>query len=99
LVGGHERTRQHLRERLNGWGARVDEVPPPTNGRMSEREIVDRIRLSDLVLLITGYMGHDMSTIVTNLEARGALNGQVLKVECRGTSGVARAIAQWAESV
>jgi hypothetical protein len=96
LVGGHERTRQHLRERLAGWGARVDEVPPPTNGRMGEREILDRIRSSDLIVLITGYMGHDMSTIVNNLETRKALSGRVLKVDCRGASGVTREISQWA---
>jgi hypothetical protein len=96
LVGGHERTRQHLRGRLLDWGARVDEVPPPTSGRMSEREVLDRIRSSDLIVLITGYMGHEMSTIVTNLDTRKALSGRVMKVDCRGTSGVAREISQWA---
>ncbi|MDB5077191.1 MAG: repeat-containing protein [Chloroflexi bacterium] len=99
LVGGHDSTRMRVKEHLRVWGARVDEVPPPTNGRISEREVLDRVRMSDLVLLIVSYMGHDMSTIVNNLAARKALCGQVLAVECRGTSGVLRVITQWAEAV
>lgn len=96
LVGGHARTREHVRARLESWGARVDEVAPPTNGRVKEREIADRIHSSDLILLIVGYMGHDMSTVVNNLVRRDALAGTVLPVDCRGTSGVCRAIADWA---
>ncbi|MGH2346679.1 MAG: hypothetical protein ACRDG4_15750, partial [Chloroflexota bacterium] len=99
LVGGHDRTRQLVRERLRGWGAAVDEVPPPTAGRVSEREMLDRVRSSDLIVLIVTYMGHDMSTIVSNLKHREALRGTVLPVECRGVSGVCRAIRDWAEGV
>ncbi len=99
LVGGHDRTRQLVRERLRSWGAGVDEVPPPTTGRVSEREMLDRVRSSDLIVLIVSYMGHDMSTIVSNLKHRGTLRGVVLPVECRGVSGVCRAIRDWAEGV
>jgi len=96
LVGGHERTREHVRERLQGWGVRVDEVAPPTNGRISEREILDKVRSADLILLIVSYMGHDMSNAVNNLLKRQALTGQVLPIDCRGTSGVCREILRWA---
>ena len=96
LVGGHERTREHVRRRLAGWGARVDEVPPPNNGRIAEREVLDRIAQSDLIVLIIRYMGHDMSTAVYNLQDRGALRGQVLPIDCRGVAGVCREIIGWA---
>jgi hypothetical protein len=96
LVGGHERTREHVRARLEEWGARVDEVAPPTNGRIKERDIADKVHSSALIVLIVGYMGHDMSTVVNNLVRRDALAGTVLPVDCRGTSGICRAIAEWA---
>ncbi len=99
IIGGHDSTRLRVRERLERWGVRVDEVAPATSGRVSEREILDRVRLSDLILLIVTYMGHDMSTIVGNLAARGALSGQVLSVDCRGATGVTRAIAEWADAL
>ncbi|HVA89421.1 MAG TPA: hypothetical protein VNL71_06230 [Chloroflexota bacterium] len=99
LVGGHDRTRQHVRTQLVSWGVEVDEVPPPTAGRISERDVYDRVHSSDLIVLIVSYMGHDMSTIVSNLKHREALRGKVLPVECRGVSGVCRAIRDWAEGV
>lgn len=77
----------------------MDEVPPPTAGRISERDVYDRVHSSDLIVLIVSYMGHDMSTIVSNLKHREALRGKVLPVECRGVSGVCRAIRDWAEGV
>jgi hypothetical protein len=97
LVGGHDRTRQLVRERLHGWGAHVDEMPPPTTGRVNERDMLDRVRSSDLIVLIVSYMGHDMSTIISNLKHRDALRGTVLPVDCRGVSGVCRAILDWSE--
>ncbi len=97
LVGGHDRTRQLVRERLRAWGAEVDEMPPPTTGRVNERDMLDRVRSSDLIVLIVSYMGHDMSTIISNLKHRDALRGAVLPVDCRGVSGVSRAIRDWAE--
>ncbi len=99
LVGGHDRMRAQVRTRLHAWGASVDEVPPPTSGRTTEREVLDRVRSSDLILLIVSYMGHDMSTIISNLKGRAALRGTVLPVDCRGTSGVSRAIRAWAEAL
>ncbi|HEY8283235.1 MAG TPA: hypothetical protein VIJ28_02490 [Chloroflexota bacterium] len=99
LVGGHDRTRLHVKALLIGWGVEVDEVPPPTAGRISEREVLDRVHSSDLIVLIVSYMGHDMSTIVSNLKQREAVRGKVLPVECRGVSGVCRAIREWAEGV
>jgi hypothetical protein len=93
LVGGHDRTREHVRERLESWGARVDEVAPPTTGRIGEREF-DRVLNSDLIVEIVSYMGHDMSTIISNLKRAQRLRGEVLSVQCRGMSGVCREIAR-----
>ena len=97
IVGGHDSTRLRVREQLSRLGARVDDVAPATSGRVNERDILDRVRLCDLVVLVVTYMGHDMSTIVSNLSARGALAGQVLPVECRGATGVTRAVTEWAQ--
>ena len=94
LVGGHERTREHVRERLESWGARVNEVAPPATGRIGEREF-DRVLNSDLIVEIVSYMGHDMSTIISNLKRAQRLRGEVLSVQCRGMSGVCREIARW----
>jgi tetratricopeptide (TPR) repeat protein len=96
LVGGHDRTREHVRGWLEARGARVDEVAPPNNGRIAEREVQDKVQYSHLIVLIVGYMGHDMSKVVSNLQRRSALQGEVLPVDCRGTSGICRAVLEWA---
>jgi hypothetical protein len=98
LVGGHERTRRGVRDRLEELGATVVEVAPSDDSRLSEVAVLDRIRSSTLVVLIVRYMGHDLSTIVDNLKSKAAFPGDVLRVHCRGVTGVFRQVISWAHS-
>ncbi len=45
-----------------------------------------------MVAVITGYMGHDLSRIVSDLKKDGTLTGDVFFLACRGKSGVVRSI-------
>jgi hypothetical protein len=45
--------------------------------------------------MITGYMGHDLSQIVSKLKKDSVLRGEVLPLSCRGKSGVVREIMIW----
>ncbi|MEH1885605.1 hypothetical protein, partial [Nostoc sp.] len=57
------------------------------------RSCVGKIIINcNLIAVITGYMGHDLSQIVSDLKKDGTLTGDVFFLACRGKSGVVRAI-------
>jgi len=92
LVGGHDTTRSEVRQALEKVGGNVVEVPP--GRRFDEKSVMDKVRNCDLVVLIVGYMGHDLSTIVgKNIDI---LKGSILRIPYRGKSGVCREIMRWA---
>lgn len=92
LVGGHDTTRSEVRQEIEEVGGNVVEVPP--GRRFDEKSVMDKVRNCDLVVLIVGYMGHDLSTIVDkNIDI---LKGSILRIPYRGKSGVCREIMRWA---
>ncbi|MBF2002487.1 MAG: hypothetical protein IGS38_17415 [Synechococcales cyanobacterium M58_A2018_015] len=94
LVGGHTATRREVvRELTETYNMKdITEIAPSSESHISRNSIQSKISNCDLVAVITGYMGHDLSQIVSDLDKSGALTGQVILLPCRGKSGVVRTI-------
>lgn len=99
LVGGHPTTRQGvLQELANTYGLNMRncvEIPPFTEASTSSSKVRAKISRCDLVVIITGYMGHGLTQIVYDLKNAGAIAGEVMMLNCRGKSGVVREILQY----
>lgn len=97
LVGGHVATRREVIRELNESYSLEDtvEVAPSSETYIDRSSVQTKISDRDLIAVITGYMGHDLSQIVSNLKKNGALVGEVLLLPCRGKSGVVREILNW----
>ena len=96
LVGGHEATRREVIWELtsNYHVQEVIEVAPSSEAYISRNTVRNKISNCNLIVVITGYMGHDLSNIISELQQDNALAGQVLLVACRGKSGIVREILQ-----
>ncbi len=94
LVGGHSATRRGVIQELKGrYGLKhCVEIPRMTESNTNRSRVKAKIGQCDLVVIITGYMGHRLSEIVYSLKAADALAGEVLQLSCRGKSGVVREI-------
>ena len=97
LVGGHEATRREvIRELQENYQLKYcAEVAPSDEAYINRNNVQTKINNCDLVAIITGYMGHDLSKIVSELNKDDALVGEVLPLSCRGKSGVVREILTW----
>jgi len=97
LVGGHEATRREvIRELQENYHLKYcAEVAPSDEAYINRNNVKTKINNCDLVAMITGYMGHDLSKIVSELHKDDALVGEVLPLSCRGKSGVIREILNW----
>lgn len=94
LVGGHQTTRREvIRELCENYGLQnYIEVAPSSEAYISRSNVQAQISNCNLIAVITGYMGHDLSQIVSDLKKDGTLTGDVFFLACRGKSGVIRAI-------
>ncbi|MBD2665157.1 hypothetical protein B6N60_04604 [Richelia sinica FACHB-800] len=94
LVGGHQATRREIiRELCENYGLQnYIEVAPSSEAYISRSNVQAQISNCNLIAVITGYMGHDLSQIISDLKKDGALTGEVFFLACRGKSGVVRAI-------
>ena len=97
LVGGHEATRREvIRELTESYSLEnTVEVAPSSEAYVDRSTVQNKINNCDLIAVITGYMGHDLSKIVSELKKDGVLIGEVLPLSCRGKSGVVREILNW----
>jgi tetratricopeptide (TPR) repeat protein len=97
LVGGHEATRREvIRELREKYGIeKAVEVAPSSEAYLNRSNVQAQISNCNLIAMITGYMGHDLSKIVSELKKDNALIGEVLPLPCRGKSGVVREIINW----
>ncbi|NJK81353.1 MAG: hypothetical protein HC914_16275 [Chloroflexaceae bacterium] len=100
LVGGHEATRREvIRELTEQYGLHdVVEVAPSKEAHLDQGSVQAKIANATLITVITGYMGHDLSGIVRNLQQAGQLSGQILWLACRGKSGVVREVLAYART-
>lgn len=93
LVGGHSATRRGVIQELKRYGLKhCVEIPRMTESNTNRSRVKAKIRHCDLVVIITGYMGHRLSEIIYSLKAADALAGEVLQLSCKGKSGVVREI-------
>jgi hypothetical protein len=94
LVGGHQATRREvIRELCENYGLQnYVEVVPSSEAYISRSEVQAKISNCNLITVITGYMGHDLSQIISDLKKDGSLTGDVFFLACRGKSGVVREI-------
>ncbi|MGB3612863.1 MAG: hypothetical protein WBA10_03650 [Elainellaceae cyanobacterium] len=94
LVGGHSATRRGVIQELKGrYGLKhCVEIPRMTESNTNRSRVKAKIGRCDLVVIITGYMGHRLSEIIYSLKAADSLAGDVLQLNCRGKSGVVREI-------
>jgi hypothetical protein len=99
LVGGHEATRREvIRELQEKYQLKhFTEVAPSDEAYINRNNVQTKINNCGLVAMITGYMGHDLSKIVSELNKDDTLVGEVLPLSCRGKSGVIREILSWWE--
>ncbi len=94
LVGGHEATRREVIRELRKYHGvhEVVEVAPSSTAHIDQSSVQAKLANVTLIAVITGYMGHDLSSIVRSLQQAGNLTGQVLWLACRGKRGVVREI-------
>lgn len=94
LVGGHVATRREVeRELRERYGlADYTEIAPSTDDHVDKARVRERVVDRDLVVVITGYTGHDLTNIIRDLQQSQDLTGKLIWPKCRGKSGVVREI-------
>ncbi len=100
LVGGHPNVRREVvRELTANYGLiHYVEIAPSSEAYIDRSSIKAKVNSCNLIGVITGYIGHDSTTIVSALRKDGAINGQVLWIEYRGKSGIIRSLLQHIQS-
>lgn len=94
IVGGHVAMRREVERELRKEHELTDylEVPPSSEAHVDRGVVRDRIVGRDLVVVVTGYTGHDLTNHVRDLQSAGDFSGLVIWPKCRGKSGVVREI-------
>lgn len=94
IVGGHIAMRREVERELREHYDLTDylEVPASSEAHIDRDLIRDRTTGRDLVVVVTGYTGHDLTGHVRDLQRIGEIAGRVIWLKCRGKSGVVREI-------
>jgi cell division protein FtsB len=97
LVGGHDNMRRTVTEELSKAHGlkRWVEIPPHSVASNSRQQIKEKISNCDLVVIITNYIDHSLTNSVIKLRDAEMLTGPVIRVNCRGKSGVVRDILEY----
>jgi len=94
IIGGHSATRREAERALRERHGLVHyaEVSPSSEEHVDRSRVLECVGACDLVAVITGYTGHDLTNHVRDLQREGKIPGRVLWLSCRGKSGVVREI-------
>ena len=94
IIGGHVAMRREVERDLCERHGLVgyDEVAPSSEGHIDRDLVRKHTAGRDLVVVIAGYTGHDLTNHVRDLQRAGDLPGHVIWSRCRGKSGVIREI-------
>ncbi|PDW02609.1 tetratricopeptide repeat protein [Candidatus Viridilinea mediisalina] len=94
IIGGHGTMRREVEQRLRQEHGLTDylEVAPSSEAHVDRAKVRERVSGRDLIVVVTGYIGHDLSNLVRDLQQSGEIVGRVLWTMCRGKSGVLREI-------
>ena len=92
LVGGHKVSRRKVFEILCKQNDLhiYSEIPPSSEQRISRRSVRHKLQNGDLVVVVTGYIGHDLSNLVADSE--NIIRGDLIYSKFRGASGIIRKI-------
>jgi hypothetical protein len=101
IVGGHGNMCREVVEVLRRDYGLQDwvEVPPLWQENIRQKKLRSKLGDCDLIVIVTGYMGHSLTENVYDLKEKGALKGEVRLLDCRGRSGVVREILSWASRI
>jgi len=95
LVGGGEDTRRNIIQRLSQsyYLKEIREVPPTSEKYANTNSVRETIRGCHIIAVVTKYTGHNLTNIISNLEVRGNLEGEIIYLNTRGVSGISRDIS------
>lgn len=101
MVGGHVAMRREVERELRERHKLTDflEVAPSSEDHMDRAKVRDRVAGRDLVVVVAGYTGHDLTNLVRDLQRAGEVTGRVIWPACRGKSGVVREILAAASAI
>lgn len=101
VVGGHTQLRSRLVPFLEGRGLRVDWYDADTVGVGKEalRRILNRLEKAHGLMIVSSYVGHDLSEPVRTRAERLGVPVHVIPGRARGTTGFLRALKQFAPEV
>lgn len=96
IVGGHVAMRREVEAELRERHGLVEytEVAPSSEAHVDRDLVRDRTTGRDLVVVVAGYTGHDLTGHVRDLQRAGEIAGRVIWPRCRGKSGVVREILE-----
>ncbi|HEY9663615.1 MAG TPA: hypothetical protein V6C65_34640, partial [Allocoleopsis sp.] len=98
LVGGHPKARHRLIQKLESendlQSANVVEIPPRSEQSINQTHLGARIANCMLIVVLIDFCDHSLSNMVSNLQRRGALSGEV--IHCSGRNDAISKIMQWA---
>lgn len=98
LVGGHPKARRQIIQQLEGenglQSANVVQIPPGSEQSINQTQLRAKIANYMLIVVQMDYCDHSLSNMVSNLQRRGALSGEV--IHCSGRNDAISKIMQWA---
>lgn len=99
LIGGHDATRREVINELQRHYALAEyiEVAPSSEAHIDRELVRERTTGRNLVVVITGYTGHDLTNLVRDLQRSGDISDRVMWLKCRGKSGVVREIVSYVQ--
>ncbi|WP_035991685.1 hypothetical protein [Leptolyngbya sp. KIOST-1] len=94
LVGGHPATRRSvIKELTTHYGLKHwVTIPPLREASIRKGKLKKKLSCCTLIVIIADYMSHPLTRAIYSLQASGALNGEVVLLNCHGKSGVLRDI-------
>lgn len=101
VLGGHTQLRSRLKPRLEAMGLKVDwfDSDSTTTARESLRRIQSRLDRAHGVMIVSSYVGHDLSEpIRAEAQARG-VPVHVTTGRARGATGLLRALTEFAPEI
>ena len=101
ILGGHTQLRSRLKPRLEELGLEVDwfDSDSTTAARESLRRIQSRLSRAHGVLIVSSYVGHDLSEPVRAQADSLGVPVYITPGRARGVTGLVRAVAEFAPEI
>jgi hypothetical protein len=94
VMGGHQSTRPKIIANLEERGFEVSELPSTEERRTSFKKSKSKLTNCDLIVVITGHLGHNNTDILFKLKQSKTISSEQILIvaNCKGESGVVRSI-------